>query len=248
VNEERKAAEERIAKAGGKPPDHGPQPPKPVPLTIAEIKAGKGLKYKDRTGKDVIYKGKGKQSKEVKAYLGGELGAVKVTDYDPNTGKEIFPKTTDLDGLPLFGTKEYDERMAFSEDFCRKNINVLSVLYQKRYNNPLTPEEVDTGIFMCKWLVFKHADKIQGQPEAMALTWLVGNHVQHARYISTKTGKLCTRDEWYIEQGMVPPKPGLMDKFQIGPGEPPPIDPTGGDETFRDESKYADMAAKQGEA
>jgi hypothetical protein len=248
VKDEREKAADRIGKAGGKPPDHVPGPPPPVPLTIAQIKAGKGLKYKDRTGKDVIYKGKGKQSKEVKAYLAGELGAVQVTDFDPASGNEIFPKKTDSDGLPLFGTKEYDERMAFSEEFCRKNINTLSILYQKRYNNPLAPEEVESGVFACKWLVFKHADKLKDQPELMALGWLVGNHIQHARYISTKTGKLCTRDEWYIEQGMVPPKPGIMDRFQIGGGEPPPLDPDGGDEVFKDERKYADMASKQGDA
>ena len=244
VNEERQKAEERISKSGGTPPPHGPQAPKSVPLTSAEIKGGKGLKFKNRDGKDSIYKGKGKQSKQVKAYLGGELGAVQVVDYDPATGQEIFPKTKDDSGLPAPGTQEYTERMNFSEQFCKNHLNMLSVLYQKRYNNPMTPEEIDYGVFMTKWVVFKYADSLQNAPEAMAATFIIGNHIQHAQYRSTKTGQLVSREQWYTEQGMIPPKPGIFDKLQIGGGAPEPVDPTGGDEAFRDEQKYAEMASK----
>lgn len=220
AKEEAQKAEERIRKAGGKPPEGpsataGAPPPadggSPAFSDMKDfrrwlVEQGKGLKYKNRDGKRVVWSGKGKAGKEVKDYLDGKPGAVMV-DVDPATGleKEPPPPAKGMEGLPLPNTPEYKQRMDFAEEATGHILDFLSAHYQNAHNNPMTPEEKNFGVFMCKWCVFKYADYIQAQPEGMAAGFVAINHMRHTVYISTKTGEPTDHDTWYLEQGMKPP-------------------------------------------
>jgi hypothetical protein len=212
AKQERQKAADEASKKGVQTPA-GPSPPIQVapPKPTGPIPVGKGsgkaYEYIDDKGVKKYYTGRGKPHSKVSAYLGGDLTAVRVVDWDEAAGKpKAAPTGLGPDGLPLPDTEEYKKRMEFAETFCEKHLLMLSSLYEKKYNNPMAPEEISYGVFMCKWVIFKYADHVQNQPEIMAGAFLVQNHLQHAKYISTISNQPVDEETWFREQGLEPPK------------------------------------------